>query len=482
MEREKFEESWKKAFDKAEISPSDNVWTNIELGLEKAKGGDLKKRLIFYQMLAAASVAFAMAIGGAGFYYVNNEQQSTNNLALQEAPIKTERPLPLAEGPAINEKKDDLSESSEIQNLPKNDNNTNGSLTQKSEVNRAPKNTADRGGDLQDYSKSGFEDQPKDFSALLADNKDHGSRHDLPTAIDDKDLPAFYQPRKIDLHIPDETEEIDPVVAMLARLDQREKQVSGEEKATKEAEMNKNENLWTSVGFAAGSFNTVHSSVSSTSRNSMMAMNAPIVDEEAKASGYAYSVGVNVGTKVAERWVFQGGVNYLTHSSDYTAHNAVAASSSFQSFKPAGISELVKNADHRELNEKIVYTAPYSINNSLRYLSIPMQAGYLLVNKSFGLQVNAGIATDLFLQNTLKGEGDNLDNTRQSGGADSPYRSVNLSGLFGTELSYRFSEHYRVALNPGVRYPFNTIYKSELDVQASPLTFDVGLRFRYIFH
>ena len=64
MERERFEASWKNAFEKAEISPSENVWTNIELDLEKARGGELKKRLLFYKMLAAACVVFAMAAGG----------------------------------------------------------------------------------------------------------------------------------------------------------------------------------------------------------------------------------------------------------------------------------------------------------------------------------------------------------------------------------------------------------------------------------
>jgi hypothetical protein len=161
----------------------------------------------------------------------------------------------------------------------------------------------------------------------------------------------------------------------------------------------------------------------------------------------------------------------------------VAASGNYQQqrFRAASTNEML-NFDAQEVNTKIVYTAPYDVNNNMRYLSIPMQAGYLLVNKTFGLQLNAGVATDLFLQNTVTADSDQLDKATQPGGSDSPYRAVNLSGLFGTEVSYRFGEHYRVSLNPGIRYPFNSIYKSDLGLESTPLTFDVGLRFRYIFH
>jgi hypothetical protein len=324
---------------------------------------------------------------------------------------------------------------------------------------------------------------------MLADitSRNNSSTPELPLTVENKNLPAFYSPRKIELQIPDK-DEVDPVVAMLARLDLREKEVTGEKQTENGKKDDRQENLWTSVGFAAGSFNTIHSSMSNTRSNTMLASNASnvqIADKEAKASGFSYSMGVNVGTRLSERWVLQGGVNYLTNSSDYTANKAVAAAD-YQSFKAVSIKELITADAQIDIDEKIVDAAPYNVNNSLRYLSIPMQAGYIIINKTFGLQLNAGIATDLFLQNTVKAEGDKVgnrvDNTTQTGGSDSPYRSVNLSGLFGTELSYRFGQRYRVALNPGIRYPFNTIYKSDLGLQSSPLTFDVGLRFRYIFH
>ncbi len=489
MEREKFEDSWKEIFEKAEVSPSENVWTNIELELEKQKGGQLKRRLMFYQMLAAASVVFAMALGSIAFFYGFQHQYSGNNISLQNSTeltpsAKNDLKAPLDLSPTPSPSSDEAIESNPLAQTsvtsdiitptdkPKFSNGVNPSISR----------SAVTSNDKNDLSNSVSNFTPDQSSGVAASSKDPRSFPELPMEIDDTNLSAFYHPEKIELEIP-AMKEVDPVMAMLAKLEMREKEVSGEKNKKEE----KSESLWTSIGFAAGSYNTVRSGGGTTtqaSSASTMQASSQIADQEANASGFSYSMGVNVGTRLAERWVLQGGVNYLTQSSDYTSSNAVV-SQDFQSFKPASTNELVK-AENQGVNDKIIYTAPYNINNSMRYLSIPMQAGYLLVNKTFGFQLNAGVATDLFLQNTVKADGDKVggkvDNTTQSSGSDSPYRSVNLSGLFGTEFSYRFGPHYRVALNPGIRYPFNTIYKSNLGVQASPFTFDVGLRFRYIFH
>lgn len=493
MEREKFEESCKSAFDNAGVTPSEAVWVNVELELEKAKGGHLKRRLMFYQMLAAASVVFAMAVAGAGVYYNFNQNDSTSgNLALQNNSSREPVAGSDAEtriNSADNTAKEPVADPS-IASLRTPDTN---SADRGAQVNSTA--TDDRGqspsrqshalrsrGKEQNSRESGRD--AGDESVLAASGGFRNEGAALPTAINDRNVPPLYIPRHIQVNMRPAQEEVDPVVAMMARLEREEREMRGEQK-NKNDEGTLSEKLWTSIGFAAGSFNPVQSSGSGStlSGSAMSFAAAPIVDQETKASGYVYSMGLNVGAKLSERWVLQGGVNYLTNSSDYTANNVVVTSTGTtqQRFRAASTNEII-HTDAEDLNNKILFSAPYNVNNSMRYLSVPMQAGYLLVDKTFGLQLNAGVATDLFLQNTVTPDAVNLDKTTQPGGADSPYRTVNLSGLFSTEFSYRFAERYRVSLNPGIRYPFGSIYKPELGVQASPLTFDVGLRFRYIFH
>jgi hypothetical protein len=97
--------------------------------------------------------------------------------------------------------------------------------------------------------------------------------------------------------------------------------------------------------------------------------------------------------------------------------------------------------------------------------------------------MNAGVSTDLFLQNTISAtsDGEKVDPVKAGIGHNSAFRPLNFSGLMGTELSYKLGKYYRVALNPGLRYPFSSIYKSDY-YKSSRLTYDIGLRFRYIFH
>ena len=79
MERRKFEDSFQDAFKDAEASPSENVWTNIELDLEKADGDKMKRRLVFFKTLAAASIVFAMCVAGIGYYVFQRSEMG--NLA-----------------------------------------------------------------------------------------------------------------------------------------------------------------------------------------------------------------------------------------------------------------------------------------------------------------------------------------------------------------------------------------------------------------
>lgn len=488
-ELEKAEGSFKQAFHGAELNPSDNVWIGIELELEKAEGDKVRRRLFFYKMLAAASITFAMCVAGIGYYIVNTRtgllnqqiasttvtQQPENNSSVsgnettsarsdrqrvtaseQEVTTDSRENSKAASGPATSDPGANKQTAPIIVD--------NNSLTLTPAV--APRNAVSDNLFADNVaSENGVNSAASSFNTL--------------DKYADRGVPAFYSAKVPQLVIP--KNEVDPGAALILKLRAEEEMYAAMDKKEKEKT---SEKLWTSVGFAAGGFNSVNTGVSPSSSNNVAAFTSSSVpDKQAKASGVSYSVGLNVGTRISKRWSIQGGVNYLTQSSDYTATNVVA-DNNLQTLKAESINELDKLPQLADAyaSSKLSPTVPYSVNNNVKFFSVPLQAGYLLVNKKFGLQLNAGVSTDLFLENTITPEGGSLNVTTQGRGDDSPYRSVNFSGLMGTEFSYRFGTHYRIALNPGLRYPLNSVYKSDVGIQSTPLTFDVGLRFKYIFH
>lgn len=529
MEKQKFDDSWKDAFREAEVSPSENVWTNIELDLEKEEGGAMRRKLLFYKTLAAASVIFALAIGGTAVYVFQyngaagseqmalrsevskkNENDRTPTQAIEETTTNAPNLHSEQEGlsPEQNskaKKEDVVIAGTEESGKVSNEYDTPGLEEMPTKVANSQHNDAletaesvqkaDQGADADHPANADNKIQryantipPVSTNSEIVNNST-GDENVALVQISHTNLPSLVTTPTVAFKIPvREQQQADPVALMLAKLDQRENEIkSGKKKKDKEQASESAEDMWTSVGFAAGSFNTTTvSSISTppaTTFSQSARYNNTIATKEASASGMAYTVGINMGKKIAERWIVQGGVNYLTQSSDYTAQSAVG-SPDYQSFRPESINELEnlnEAADYAYSENKVITTAPYNVNNNVKYLSVPLQAGFLVIDKKFGLQMNAGISTDLFLQNTKSANAENLNKIEQGIGDNSPYRTMNFSGLLGTEFSYKFTPRYRVILNPGLRYPINSVYKSGLGIESAPLTFDVGLRFRYIF-
>jgi hypothetical protein len=103
----------------------------------------------------------------------------------------------------------------------------------------------------------------------------------------------------------------------------------------------------------------------------------------------------------------------------------------------------------------------------------------MVVNKKFGLQLNSGVATDMFIRNTLTDKSGQLSSFSESAGSDSPYSTFSWSALGGTELSYKVGTQYRISVTPGFRYALSPMLKSNAEA-TNPFMWELGFRFRYI--
>ena len=477
MEKQSVEGSFRNAFQEAEMRPSSEVWAHIELAIEKESGDKLKKRVVYYRWMAAASILLAISLVTVGYFTFVKDAASQNTIVLN-----TDRPQQTPEK-LKNENANDELASNEYNpsNLERNQNevateklaSTTGHVNGSETILKTHK-------ELKSISpiRTGLSPVAKDkqtiaagSTSVLIDQDEPQARQQIARAK--SPLPPLFVQRPYRLHFP--KTEPDQIDLLLAAIEMEEKEAKKKQSEAKET-------FWTSVAMAAGSYNPI--STSSSSNSPVYAMdatgslgNAQVVNlsNQVEASGYSFSSGISVGGKISNRWILQGGVNYLTQNSNYST-NAVLVDGA-NNLKLTSINTLNSEA----FSGSFQASNPYQVSSTLKYFNVPIQAGYLIINKAFGWQMQGGVSTDLFLQNTLSAADAGLEKISQRGGDESPYRTVNFSGLLGTEVSYRFGEHYRVAVNPGLRYPLQSIYKNDLGVNAAPITFDVGLKFHYIF-
>ncbi len=255
MEKQKFEESFKDAFRGAENAPSDYVWTNVEMDLENSTGGKIKRRLLFFQLLAAASMVFAMGIGG--FYYLNTTDTSYPSAQTELVnPLQNEKEVTTDQSGILAENKNEENDTHAVKNN-----------SQKSDQPiLATKNK-----ELL-LTQPGL---PVSEESTSEDKINLGKRA-LPKLVTLEE-PTF----KIVSHEPDAG------MVLLAKLKDEEKKYQQKQPEIKEK-------LWTSVGMGAGTFNP-NTTSSSESLNAL----GNAASSSNPSSGASYSVGVSVASKIS---------------------------------------------------------------------------------------------------------------------------------------------------------------------------------------
>jgi hypothetical protein len=466
--RQKFEETWQEAFDGAGVRPSENLWEGIEQHLDNSA---MRRRVIYYQRVAAACVLFAFITGAFGLYWRNQHyaQVAKINSPIEKADnkISNQNQIQSTASKKLIETKSPAPSSQEALVENSNDNNVLKSQTAiKQDIKRTgdpfQKNTQEPTSVA--TTSSDLSKVPSDTSFPFAVRKE-------PSTFNSKD------PSKTYAYNPD-VNETAPLIAVDLRGGPKSVELIRKLPAMPSVFMSREkekygEKWWASAGASAGSyspnFNTSSPAVASAyqSGNSLSSLSSVPANY-----GTSYSVALTAAHRVSKRWVFQSGMQYMARSVDYT--------SNFVNY--SGAKSAASLADYASLNTNTVAaTSPYQLESRSEYISIPVQAGYLLVDRKFGLLLNSGVSSDIFIRNTLTDLSGQRTSYSESAGQNSPYRTFMWSALMSTELSYKMGSHYRLALVPGMRYSLNQVLKSDQATQGNPMIWDVGFRFRYIF-
>lgn len=440
----KFEENWREAFAGAESDVSDAVWSRIEFDLVMAESKGTRSKLVFYRRLAAGIAVFAVALASYVTYHTVSDQSYTQ--------LADEKALPPA--------KSDLKTNSEAEVQDKgqsNNNDTEWSTGRNTSSSHSSKNSS------QIARLSTL--TPANHLSLMVE----GSKSDRLTNsrrfIRTSPLPSIPSPdaqiKSKEFFQPNFPRRLPAMPSFFM---------------TSNKKSNKTETLWASIGMGGGSYDP--GSVQTTGPVALLVDDPTSLSSQQPQSsqesiGSAYSIGAQIGTMLSKRLVLQTGLAYLVQRIDYTSNYSNLASNNKLS---------ASVAEYSAPGQNVAYVSPYEVRSSNEYVSVPVQLGYRIIEKKFGLQVNTGVSTDLFLKNTLTDKSGQTEKFAQTAGEDSPYRNVNFTGLAGLELSHKIGSNYRLALTPGLRYTFNSILKDDATLAYNPLVLEVGMKFKYIFN
>ncbi len=450
QDRGHFEQEWADAFNGKEMMPNEAVWSKIELGVARQEGNSFKRRLMMFKLLAAASISFAMVVSGLQVYktYFKTEQNSA--VALEENGNQIAVPLAEANGNTsinkVNSEQEKIAKSPDG-SLVDSESNLKNNLSSKENKQQEA---------IQLFLKVESEQLPENHNHLTQITEGAG------------DLPAENMTFLLDFleRLNAQLEEYEPKTAELKMVPWLAYANGKKEKKDLDGTR-----TFAGVGMSAGSYNPnaldgggsrlEAATINDFSSSGAEAINTP------ESTGTALSFGLNAGTKIAHRWLLMGGVNYLEQTS--------TSVSNLVQLNEAGRAS-VGSASTFDEGSTIALTDAYKITNTYQFISVPIQVGYVVLDKRFGIAILTGAANDFFIQQKIEDNSESVSGATISNNQQG-YSVYSISGILGSEFSYKIGEHYSLSVQPQMRQAITSFTPED----NKPRVFEVGFRFKYLF-
>jgi len=418
----KFENDFRLAFENAEIVPAAHVWAGIDADLIKQESKNNKKWLLFFQMVAAASIIFATSIGLFNAMY----KKDTREVVQKE--IQT------------------------IDGLEDNivaENNEGGKSTEMIIIPEDP--------------EAGSVIEEKSTTKIMVD-LEHDVSKDLieknsPKMSDIKDLRQYFPDLALEMRGPQLTVKIPEYDPQIIPFWSNVSELTEDEST-----------IWAKAAFSLGSFKAA----------SPLSLGFGAADEAAAQTvddavsyvsttdnpGQSYSAGFGIGGKIAPKWMLEGGLSFV-HSELQASTNGILESNGliYPVYHDTFFTGEVKNV------------SDYTITNSLKFLSIPIKAGYQIIDKKIGWMATGGISTNFLLENSINSD---LYQSYSLSSELSPYRPLSWSALLGTEVYYNFATYYQISLFPQYHIGLTGITKPGSGFEIRPNSLSVGVSLRYL--
>ncbi len=183
-------------------------------------------------------------------------------------------------------------------------------------------------------------------------------------------------------------------------------------------------------------------------------------------AGNAYSMGFGIGKNAGNKWMVETGLSYVVSRFKATSNSIEQSNGKF--YPVYYISNF---------NGDILPTPEYTFNNTLKYISVPLNVGYKIIDKKVGWIVNAGFATNFLVRQSISSEQYDSFNIKSE---TSPFRPVTGSLLLGTELFVNLGAYYQLSFAPKYNVGIMDITKPEAGLYLRPSYWNIGLNLRYM--
>lgn len=444
-----FEKNWKKALNDIDLSPDPAIWDKISYSLVEGELKYYKKKVAVYKWSAVAAVLIAITFSTPRLFLGINDLEDLR--AVSSNPDNSEDEF--LEGPVF------LS-GSKI-------GRPSGKFKPMMVVDESESQRSSASGNIGNYEMEKF---LASENSVIAIPIELDSRSGLPMLNDlVSKVPKLNIYQKADY------------VSVLARRSDNSPD---------------SKRFWAGVGVGSSSFdpnyqlnqpNDVVSAVMRSEANFVSTSPQPAGQETSFSDriteGVNYHFGMNMGMMLGNRLSLEGGFNYaeaqLASHTDLIVENKIFAKSVAATSEMVSVQQVSQMTSTQEVIE--YERTDITLDNTFQFASIPLIAGYQIIDRKIQVKLNAGFITNFYMGNTLTDPSEQVASLQLFPGANSPYRTVSFSGVTGISVGYNLFNSFDLTIEPNFSQALQSLTREESNFNATPNGFGVlaGLRYRF---
>jgi len=445
-----FEEQWSQALAGAEVAPPEQVWVAIDGKLANEKAIGYKKQADFYRWVAAACLLL-ISLSGA-YYWIEN-----SNVIPSDFVSKSETSSPTPELMKSNK-------STPLVALDEEDEKEN------DELNSDPST-----------------EKPSSVVSNKVD-RNYIANVERQIMLSRAKKEAKLVNRKVVNHVKLYTLSSKSISFATKLEPWQAEQLFGVARTWEVIEPDKVVSpMWAGVSFSSGAFDPgfgtgSNNSLDLASKEGFSGELASVKDNTVSpvyASGRSVAGGFNLGKKLSKRFVLSSGLHY-------SAFNTGSATSQLVSDPENNTYALTNETSDSNLESalsdgNLSYAGKQvQLANAYQYLTVPIKAGYVLLDKKINITLNTGLSSNILIDSKLVSTGDEQDLNNDFNTSDN-YESVYFNFLTSVEFGYVFKEHYQLLLEPNYNQALSEFTNSNHTDHGKPRSLGVAIGFRYNF-